>query len=533
MARKSRWASFADSFNGVYGSLTTAARSVQMGQAMRADYNDEEGNALTGDALDSARYKALADIETRYGRPAEGLALRSNQASLEATNFDNNLNVELRPELLRQRGTLQSGLMEAQTNNANASAANSYSSANERNTLLPGRVEAQGLTNTGLATQNAQGEFNLDLARETRGDTVTAARAAARQATADADVASGTVDSRIGTGLATQRQNEALATDAETTATANLEIQPAQTQATLAELRAQAAEAVNREVTAETSARDNSILADIMGQAMEMDFGDDPTAANSWIVSQLASADMTPQGRLAAAETVNKFGVQAIGSRAAQLTQSATEAYRTGGIDAVADLYDGVQDGVDGRVVRDGDRVSIVVDRGNGREEVVATATGEDAERVVADQAMQIFRDPMRAMEMAAATLQYESGQAGLAQTEAETGRTAAQTALVEQQTFTELLQQDRASAQTSLILAQTEQTNQAIETARRAGDPSAQALREIAVRGLTNLVGDPNFAYLDQEEQDALIARYRAEFGLGGLGGGGGFDGWSFEVVE
>jgi hypothetical protein len=535
MARKSRWANFAESFSGTYGALNSAFRNIQMGRAMSADYNDDEGNALTGDALDRARYRALADIETRYGRAAEGLALRSNQAALQATNFENDLNVELRPELLRQRGVLQSGLMEAQTSQANASAANSYSLANERDTLLPGRVEAQGLTNAGLGLSNAQAEFDLGLARETRTASVEAANAAARQASADArlaganaDVAEGTVGSRIGTGLATQRREEAAALDAETTAAANVEIQPARTEATISELRAQAAESANREVTAETLARDNSIVADIMSQALERDFGDDPAAANAWIVDQLATADMTPAGRLRAAETVNKFGIEAIGSRAAQITQQANEAYRTGGIDGVADLYDNVNDGVDGRVVRDGDRVSIVVDRGNGQE-VVATATGPDAERVVATQAMQIFRDPMRAMEMAAATLEYETGQAGLAQTTAETDRTRAQTSLIDEQLFSEQLDQDRTRAQTALLMAQTDQTNQAIEVARRAGNPNEQALKEIALRGLTNMVNDVNFGSLDPDEQDAMIARYRAEFGLGGIG----FEGWSFEVVD
>lgn len=529
MARKSRWANFAESFSGTYGALNSAFRNIQMGRAMKADYKDEEGNALTGDALDRARYRALADIETRYGRAAEGLALRSNQAALEAANFDNDLNVQIRPELVRQKGVLQSGLMEAQTNQANASATNSYSLANERDTLLPGRVEAQGLTNAGLALGNDQTALDLQMSRDSYDARLESAKAAARQASADADVAAGTVGSRIDTGLAGARTAEAQATDAETVAAANVEIQPERTAATISELRATAAEADGRTATAEQTARDNSVMADIMSQALEMDFGDDPTAANSWIIEQLAAADMTPSGRLRAAETINKFGVEAVGSRAAQLTQQASEAYRSGGIDAVADLYDRIDDGVDGRVVRDGDRVSIVVSRNGGAEEVVATATGPDAERVVADQAMRIFRDPMSAMEMAAATLEYESGQAGLRQTNAETDRTVAQTGLIDEQTFTEQLQQDRTTAQTALLLAQTEQTQLAIESARKAGNPNDQALREIALRGLTNLVGDPNFAYLDREEQDALIARYRAEFGLSGSG----FDGWSFEVVD
>jgi len=523
MARKSGWQQFADNFNGVYGSVTSATRNIQMGRATRADYNDEEGNPLSGDALDRARYSALADIENRYGRPAEGLALRSNQAALQSTNFENDLNVQLRPELLRQRGALQSGFMEAQTNSANASAANSFANANATNTLLPGRVENQGLTNAGLGLSN-------DLAARTFDYNVDTVQAAARQATADADVAANTVDSRIETGLATADQTRANATTAEVAAAENLAISPDRTEATLAELRATAAEAQGRQNTAEAITRDNSVVSDIMGQALEMDFGDDPTVANAWIIEQLKGADMTPQGRLNAAETVNKFGVEAIGARAAQITQQATDAYRSGGINGVADLYDKVADGVDGRVVRDGDRVSIVLDRGDGLDEVVATATGPDAERVVADQAMQIFRDPMRAMEMAAATLQYETGQAGLEQTVAETARTEAQTGLIDQQVFSEQLGQDRTQAQTMLLEAQTEQTMQEIQAARDTGRATQLKLQEIAVTGLTRLMTDINFADLEIEEQNQIIARYRAEFGITDNNS---FEGWNFTVVD
>ena len=522
MARKSRWQQFSDNFNGVYGTVTNATRNIQMGRASRADYNDEAGNLLTGDALDRARVNALADIENRYGRTAEGLALRSNQAALQATNFENDMNIQLRPELLRQRGALQSGLMEAQTSSANASAANSFANANATNTLLPGRVENQGLANVGLRLGN-------DLTASTFDSNVEEARAAANQATADAEVAAGTVDSRIETGLATADQTRATATNAQVNAAENLEVSADRVEATIAELRAAAAESQGRQNTAETAARDNSVVAEIMAEALNMDFGDNTAAADAWIVEQLRTADMTPQGRLSAAETVNKFGVEAVGARAAELTQQATEAYRSGGISAVADLYDKVQDGVDGRVVRDGDRVSIVLDRGDGLDEIVATATGPDAERVVADQAMQIFGDPMRAMEMAAATLQYETGQAGLAQTGAETDRTRAQTGLIDQQTFSETLARDRTEAQTALLEAQTEQTLQEIQAARDVGGTNQRKLQEIAITGLSRLMTDVNFATLEPEEQNQIIARYRAEFGITDNNS---FEGWSFEVL-
>lgn len=283
---------------------------------------------------------------------------------------------------------------------------------------------------------------------------------------------------RIGTGLATQRLTDAQAINAEITANTNLAIAPEKTEATIAELRAQAAESSNRQVTAETLARDNSIVADIMSQALERDFGDDPAAANAWIIDQLATADMTPASRLRAAETVNKFGIEAIGSRAVQITQQANEAYRTGGIDAVADLYDNIDDGVDGRVVRDGDRVSIVVSRG-GRDEVIATATGPDAEAVASSQAMRIFQDPIRIMEIAAAAAER-------AQTQAET---------------------NRAIAQTGLLNAQIDETRAEM---RRGGGLSDEA--RIAREGLARLMGSSDYQYLTKNYPEEA-AEVRAEF--------------------
>lgn len=488
MARRSRWANFADSFNGTYGALNSAFRNIQMGRAMSADYKDDEGNPLTGDALDRARYRALADIETRYGRAAEGLALRSNQAALQATNFENDLNVELRPELLRQRGVLQSGLMEAQTNQANASAASSYALANERNTLLPGRLTAQELTNTGLGLSNDQAALNLNLDRDTYDSKVQEAIDAARQAAADADkagadaeVAKGTVGTRIGTGLATQRLTEAQALDAETTANMNLAIAPEKIEATIAEFRAQVAESSNREVTAETSARDNSIVADIMSQALERDFGDDPAAANAWIIDQLATADMTPAGRLRAAETVNKFGVEAIGARAIEITQAVRRGWQQGGLAGQIDAYNNVFDDVQLRPERDGNTTRVMIKRGDGNWEVFDEATGSvaEAEAELGSRLEARADNPMLMMEVAAA-------EAALAQTNAET---------------------DRTRAQTGLLNAQIDETRAEMG---RGGGLSDEA--RIAREGLARLMASSDYQYLAKDYPEEA-AEVRAEF--------------------
>ena len=421
MARKSGWQQFADNFNGVYGSVTSATRNIQMGRATRADYNDEAGNPLAGDALDRARVNALADIENRYGRPAEGLALRSNQAALQSTNFENDLNVQLRPELLRQRGALQSGLMEAQTNSANASAANSFANANATTTLLPGRVENQGLTNAGLGLSN-------DLAARTFDYNVDTAQAAARQATADADVAVNTVDSRIQSSQAGADQASTDATRSGLLLEQDQATQDQRIATMMAELTSQNALAVEKTGVVEGNARDQSIFGEVFAEILAQDFGDDYGAANAAIIDALSRTDMTPQGKLAAAELISKFGVQQLASEGAARTQRARDAYRDGGLTALLDLNDNEDNGIDVYPEYDGDTVRAVRKFADGRTEVLATATGPNAEAEVTAQALALYEDPTSSMLVAGAILENQAARAGIGQTEAETDRTVAQT---------------------------------------------------------------------------------------------------------
>lgn len=500
MARQSRWQQFANNFNAVYGTFNDAFQNIESARVMRQEFTDDAGNPLEGSALDRARYSALADIRTKYGDAAGGLALRANQAALESNTFNNDLNAATREQQTYLRGDGAVAGLNSEINARNASAAASMASANRTNTLLPGEVEAQGLTNTGLGIANDTAALGLDTARMTQSATVDRARADADRAVADAEVAQGTVGSRIASGDAAARSAEAGATTAEVAASEAVALSPERINATLEELRAAAAESSNRRVTAEGLARDNSVVSDIMGQALQMDF-ETPEAANSWIIQNLASADISPQARLQAAETVNKFGVEALGTRAADLTRRAEDAFRSGGLAGIADLYDNVNDGVDGRVVRDGDTVSVVIDRGDGLEEVVASATGPDAETIVATQAMEIFRNPMQAMQMAAAELEFES-------TRAETERTGAQTALLDRQGFTELLNQDTERARAALAQAQTDRIRQEIEQA----NTGLSGERRIAVEGLDQLLRSEQYLLLMQDDPEQA-AEARADY--------------------
>jgi hypothetical protein len=500
MARKSRWQQFSDNFNSVYGTFNKAFSDIESAKVMKQEFKDDQGGLLEGSALDRARINALADIKTRYGDTAGALALRSNQAALERTTFENDLNNELRPELLAQRGQLQSGLMSAQINSANAGAANNYANANATNVMLPGRVVEQGLTNVGLGLSNDYSSRTLD-------GRIEQANAAARQATADADVATGTVDSRIASSNANAREDSADADSAELTVAENLATTDERVAATLAELDAAVREAGNRVVTAEQTARDNTVIEDIFRQSTTMDF-DTTQAANAWLIDQFAqNPDLSPQSRLSAAETVNRFGAEAIAGRAAEITQNMRTAWQKGGLQGLADAYEKIGDGIDARVERDGDTVRIIVDRGDGLPEIMDEATGKDAETVLGARLMARMDSPMTAMQIAAQ-------EAALAQTNAETDRTQAQTSLINEQVFTEQLQADATTARNQLVQAQIEQINEEIRTSKASlGDA-----KKIALTGLTRMMADTNFITLrDQEPELAEQAKldYMKTFGL------------------
>ena len=507
MARQSRWQQFADNFNSVYGAFNTAAKNIESTRAMKKEYTGEDGTALTGSDLDRARYEALSNIYTKYGDAAGGLALRSNQAALESNTFNNDINSATRNEQTYLKGAGAVSDLNAGIASKNASASSMMANANRTNAMLPGELVGQGLGNQIAA-------LGLDTDKLVQPYTVSQAKSAAETADAAARVATGTVGASIRTGNANANTAESNATIIGVDAGLAVDTQAATTEATLAKLKADAAKSKNETFSAETLARDNSVVADIMGQATTMDFGS-TEAANSWVIDQLASADISPSARYQTAQTINQFGVEVLGSKAAELTQNATAAYKSNGLAGLADLYDSVKDGVNGYVERTKDgKVSILLDRGDGLVEEVASATGPNAEQIVANQAMEMFKDPMKAMSIVAESLKLQQQRADLGNIDARTGLAKAQTALVDEQVFSEMISRDADKARTELVRAQTAQTNQEIEV----GKGGLGDAKKIALKGLADMLSDPNYMLLkDNNPELANQAQldYMRAFGL------------------
>lgn len=124
MARKSRWQQFADSFNATYGTFNNAFKNIESTRAMDKDYKDDEGNVLEGSALESARYKALGDIYTKYGDAEGGLMMRGRYADLQSAQMGNKITRETMDDQIAAAG-LGNDLTRARIDSANASTARS------------------------------------------------------------------------------------------------------------------------------------------------------------------------------------------------------------------------------------------------------------------------------------------------------------------------------------------------------------------------------------------------------------------------
>jgi len=406
MARQSRWQQFTDNFNGVYSTFNDVGKKIESANVAKQEFTDEDGVGLTGDALDRARNSALADIYTKYGDAEGGLALRTQGAALEGVEFGNRLNRNTETDQTYQMGLGGTRNLDARTNSANASAAQGYAGANRTNTLLPGEVIGQSLDNEGTGLLNRSRAVDADVAEQTRAAVVAEAVAGSNTTVRNDQEGEATSDSRVATTNAANELGTA-------TSNAELMILPDATQTKLAELADKLGSAETNIADREANARDKGVMEDILDRLMEQPDFENDAAASAWIIDEITNSDMTLGGQNSFAQAIGERGVMQLGSQAMARTQSLVEARTAGGIDAMADAYEKFQDGVDGRIVRDGKgNVSVVMfDTETGEEmATIAEASGPDAEDIIAERLMSYAGDRIGMMQLAAA----EASQADL-----------------------------------------------------------------------------------------------------------------------
>ena len=163
MARQNRWASFGQAFNAVYDVGTTIARDFEELQIRRKDdeeYQDAQGNPLTGLALDRAKMDALANIEQKYGDARTALQMRTGVEDLATAQMLTDYNRDTYDERVAAVGLANNNTRSRTAlNNANAGLAGANTvRINNNNRLFDDtydtRVAADNATNTMTANQN-------------------------------------------------------------------------------------------------------------------------------------------------------------------------------------------------------------------------------------------------------------------------------------------------------------------------------------------------------------------------------------------
>jgi len=441
MARQNQWQSFAQNFTGVYDAVNKGARGIEMGIASKADYNDPNGVALKGEALGLAKNQRLADIEAKYGDPTAGQTLLSTAADARAKTFTNNLNTEIRPELVYQKGEGATKELNSNIAKNNASAASSSATAAHTTAMSPLRQAEQGIKNQAAALTHS-------IAEETRGAEVARligesdqsvglgmqqkAKGEVDRNSIRADSIKRLADSNksvTGADAADLQHNENVATSEVRKAGIVAASEEAKVQAQLKALEFAEKNATSESRTGlansnanlviqqnmtetqkiEAQATDKNIQADLFANHLKEDYPSIQAADNAMIQKIFDAEGMSVEGKQAAMAMVQEFGIARIGAQAAETTELARQAFRDNGLQGLADMYDSIDDGVDGKVVENEDgSKSVVVDRGDGDVQVIANASGPDADQLLTTQVMQILNDPMKSMEMAAEKLAYE-----------------------------------------------------------------------------------------------------------------------------
>lgn len=516
MARKSRWQQFSDNFNGVYGTFQKIGKDIESGRVMRNEYEDEDGNALSGDALDRRRMEELSKVYTKYGDAKGGLGLRAQQAKIEADKRNNDLQSRILDHLVKQQGALKTSQMESNIEKTDATTADTRSTTNRRNTLLPIEVRQGEATvdNTVASTDNIRSTMdrrdallpheveNQSLVNEGLGSTN-------RSSAAKADVDEALVNANINQGIA--ESSSAVSQSLVDADSAEISDKTLESTVASTNTKNEADTAGNKLKTLQSTIAYEELDAEeqllVELNNTEFDSPDDAQAAYLEMVRN--DSRIAPERKAAIIKAVNNVGLATMQTEAANLAQGGKNALQKGGLDGLVTYYDGIDDGDTMRIERGDDgSISVIATRGDV-ETVLFSDNSEDAEAVVTQQMFNQVSRPGTGFEVVAQA-------ADVQKTRAETERTGSQTVLLDRQAFSELLSQDTELARQNLIEAQTAEIDQKMELAGRGLSGRAK----IAEEGLADLLSKDQYILMAEDDPETaanLVGDYMRRYQMKG----------------
>jgi hypothetical protein len=426
MARKSGWQQFSDNFNSVYGTFNKLGQQIETKKLMDDDeftkpgglgYDGAARTALTGSALERARYKALGDIATKYGDTAGGLANRTALANLDAQDRQNRMDeknfdtlTEIQGLLAKQALMANTGLTSAQTKriqdmtpveikNLEQNIKSSEAAITRDDSLADNTVA--------LGTQSIEDSKNQNASRSALTDNTVGLGTQSIEDSKNQNASrSALTDNTVGLG------NASIASTTEST---------------------EAQKLLNDE--AKAKAVITTELGSLMTTVTSANYETEELAQEAYITAVLESDKIPYEVKLQTQETVMKFGLNKLVNTAVKLGKEADAAFANGGVDGFVKWYDTVDDSANGKTTltfMPTDTGFALVSRQEQGEKVVQTelyrADGEEsvAKATIGDMLMNQVKDPGTSLSTAASVIDMDSKSAS-------TDEAASRTALNEQ----------------------------------------------------------------------------------------------------
>lgn len=475
MARKSGWQQFAENFNSVYGAFQDVAKDWEyedinkakleeigfspddMGdpEATKWSYLGEEFDTKpTTDQMRGLKYKAMGDVMAKYGDISGAMDMQLRREEIDAKAAENKLNRELFDELKFQRGVGKSDQLRA--GNANTTA------------------------DTGLKnSQSALNAEDLKLAKQLR----------------DWKVAGEMYKSmNLGEDLISKRNANSIT---ERTMGSNIA-------ATNQENQARGAKGALAGYQDNRTLSNLQVKDDILRQSMDSEIlgNSDPEFRQNWIKEQFATK-LPPEEADAAIAAIDKFSINELDRTSMMLVKKAQAAARKGPAE-LAKVYDAMNGPTKVRYVNE-NGVHKFVEYGEDGDigELFASDSLEGMNAKIGEH----LKSPFTAYQYATIELDQQQKKANI-------DKTTSETSLIDKQAFTEILTQDATEAKTKLLAAQEAKVREEI----RASKSGLAGREKIALEGLADLLGDPNFALLKESRPELaaqLQADYMTTFGL------------------
>ena len=554
MASVNAWADGMSAFKDAYGMVRGFQKTNRTKKIMDDEKFMAEGGAgygLEGSALEKARYSALSDLETEFGNAEGGLANRRMVQQIEQGDRDNRVNalneqyrIRMEGELAEKSMLLNQLLTKATTSDRRASAglkggqlkdldalrdgkvklgyatvglrnaqtADTKSTTERRNALLPGEKSQQGatLSFTNAGTDNRKENTNLTREQITQIQKMSDAKLAelvSNTALTDENVArikalpQPEVDNLVArtaqTEQLTLRDKMMMPLDVAGKVQTNLGLSLGnrETAATL-EGTVDATNAKSA-LQADTDAAALAAQKATRGHLETVVAADYGTAeeADAALLKLIQGDASIPRAQQMAFETaISNHGLQKLTAQSAEITKTAELKIKEGGLEAGMAYYDEIDDGV---------TLSLTDPDEQGNVQMIATQASDDPnsdgrERVlfqgsreqVQQQLLTQLSNPLSMMEVTAGYLDMQVKQSNIDNT-----------------TSTIKLRDD----QIKLVQAQTDKVKQEIASSK-ASMPEKQ---KIAWEGLGKMMGDVEFGAEDVELRRSMQFEYMKTMGM------------------